>query len=67
MSEPLLQDETTVTDITIAPDGRIFIFGTSRPVIELLAAFQPGNPRLEALLAHLRQPEGDKRSDTAEN
>jgi hypothetical protein len=52
--DSILQAETTVTDITIGADGRIFVFGTSRQVIELLADFQPGNPRLEALLGCLR-------------
>ncbi len=29
-------DEAAVTDIRIAPDGRVFVFGTSRPVLEML-------------------------------
>lgn len=29
--------ESNVTDIEIAPDGRLFVFGASREVIELLA------------------------------
>lgn len=56
---PVLQDETTVTDITIGADGRIFIFGTSLQVLEALASFQPGHVRLEALLGCLRQTGDD--------
>lgn len=29
-------DEDDVTDITIAADGRLFIFGASRPLLEML-------------------------------
>ena len=56
-NDGILQDETTVTDITIGADGRIFVFGTSRQVIELLADFQPGNARLGVLLNCLRTQE----------
>lgn len=55
----VLQEESTVTDITIGRDGRIFVFGTSRQVIELLAGFQPANERLGALLSCLERSDAE--------
>jgi hypothetical protein len=48
------EDETLVTDITIGPDGRVFVFGTSRPVLEVLEALNPADPRLRRLLEQVR-------------
>ncbi len=31
-----LPDETSITELSIAPDGRIFVFGLSRQVLQLL-------------------------------
>lgn len=31
-------DESTVSDIRIGPDGRVHVFGTSREILEALAA-----------------------------
>jgi hypothetical protein len=31
-----LSDETLITELSIAPDGRIFVFGLSREVLDLL-------------------------------
>jgi hypothetical protein len=36
-NDTIVQEETTITEITIAPDGRVFIFGLSRPVLEMCA------------------------------
>lgn len=49
--------ETLTTEITIAPDGRVFVFGTSRPVLELLETLQPGDPRVRLLLEQVRRSE----------
>ncbi len=65
--DSILQEETNVTDLTITVDGRVYIAGTSRPVIELLADLQPGNPRLAALLNHLRRTELDTKSQASRN
>ncbi len=45
--------ESDVTDIEIAPDGRLFIFGASREVLELLAGigFGQAHRRLGTLQA----------------
>jgi hypothetical protein len=34
-------DETSVTEITLAADGRIFVFGLSREVLAVLREFCP--------------------------
>ena len=49
--------ETLTTEITIAPDGRVFVFGTSRPVLELLEKLQPGDARVRLLLEQVRRSE----------
>ncbi|MFN4904744.1 MAG: hypothetical protein ACK5LQ_05900 [Planctomycetota bacterium] len=33
-------DETSITDLEIMPDGRIFVFGASSPILEILAELQ---------------------------
>jgi hypothetical protein len=50
-------DETLITEITIQPDGRVFVFGTSRQVLEVLESINPNDPRLNRLLAHVRAVE----------
>jgi hypothetical protein len=50
MSESVEDGETNVTEITIQPDGRVYVFGLSRPIAELLAALQPGDARLQKLI-----------------
>lgn len=40
-------DETLVTEIRIGPDGRLFVFGLSRDVAELLATLCPRDERLQ--------------------
>lgn len=68
---PLPGDETAMTELTIAPDGRVFAFGTSRSVLELLAALQPRDPRVRALLAHANRVQtaatkgGERREDNS--
>ena len=45
-----LTDETEMTEITILPDGRIFVFGLSREVAEILYSLCPEkHPLLESL------------------
>jgi len=45
-------DETRVTEISIAADGRIYVFGASRQVIELLSDLQLGDPSLDRRAQH---------------
>ncbi len=49
-SEP----ENGLTEITIQPDGRIYVQGLSRPVLEILESLQPKDPHLACLLQHVR-------------
>ena len=48
------QDETAITDITIGPDGRVYIFGASMPVLEVLEAAGLGGTILRRRLDRLR-------------
>ena len=57
-------NETRVTDIELMPDGRIFVFGTSRQVLEVLSELQAaGNGEI---LARLRSC-GQQTPDTESN
>lgn len=47
---PAAADETMVTDITLMPDGRVYVFGTSRAVLELLAELDPTDGHVRQLL-----------------
>lgn len=53
----LLEDETAITEITIQPDGRVYVFGTSRQVLEVLENLHPNDARLGLLLRHVRRME----------
>jgi hypothetical protein len=46
-----LADETVLTEITIQPDGRVYVFGASREVLEVLDLISPHDSRLRAILA----------------
>lgn len=42
----ILDDETSVTEITFLPDGRICLFGASREVLQLLMELNLGDSSL---------------------
>ena len=63
MSEPL--DETNMTEITIQPDGRIYVFGASLPILQILQSLQPNDPRIAAILRH-SNPAGGLEADGAQ-
>ena len=46
-----------LTEITIQPDGRVYVQGLSREVLELLATLQPDEPHVNRLLQHVRNLE----------
>lgn len=48
MSESL--DETDLSEITIQPDGRIYVFGASLPILQILQSLQPNDARIAAIL-----------------
>jgi hypothetical protein len=50
-------DETDLSEITILPDGRVYVFGMSRQVLELLENLRAGEPRIRALLEQARAAE----------
>ena len=56
---PLVErdDETNITEITIQPDGRIYVFGLSRQVLQILENLHPGEAHLVQLLARMRSVE----------
>jgi hypothetical protein len=55
MSE--IVDETSITEITIQPDGRVYVFGTSRRALELLQRLRPDDPKIQRLLGLVRDLE----------
>ncbi|HTU23900.1 MAG TPA: hypothetical protein VMF30_00795 [Pirellulales bacterium] len=48
-------DETAITEITIQPDGRIFVFGLSLEVAQALAGLCPAGHAIERLVARFEQ------------
>ncbi len=55
-SDEATENETAVTELTIAADGRVYVFGTSLSVLEILSTL---NPKDERLAARLKPVEGD--------
>ena len=53
-NEPL--DETELTEITIQPDGRIYVFGASLPVLQILQTLQPNDARIASILRQINPP-----------
>jgi hypothetical protein len=51
------EDETTMTEITLQPDGRVFIFGTSRHVLDILLDLDPDSARLQRLISEVERLE----------
>jgi hypothetical protein len=56
----VLSDETEITDVSIGPDGRIYVFGASAPVLEALAAAGLGGEILRQRIEHLRTSEDER-------
>src|SRR4051794_3240830 len=48
-------DEDMITEITIAPDGRVYVFGMSRQVMQMMEVLEPNDAKLQRLLQHVRQ------------
>ena len=42
-------EETHITELTIAPDGRVYVFGMSRQIVEILELLRPEDLRLQKL------------------
>ena len=50
-----LCDETLISQITIQPDGRVYVFGASRDVLEVLESVNPIDRRVSRLLQRVRE------------
>jgi hypothetical protein len=61
------EDETNMTEITIQPDGRVYIFGTSRQVLDILVDLDPRSSKLRSLLNRVKNLEGSGLVDRSEN
>lgn len=57
-------EESAISEITILPDGRVFILGASRQVLETLAALNPRDANLNRRLEH--SSSGGKGNPTTE-
>ena len=67
------EDDSSISEINILPDGRVCLFGASRQVLEILDAIPLGDPALRDRIERLRasglqqgaEPEeaGDVRND----
>jgi len=55
-----IEDETTLTEITIQPDGRVYIFGTSRQVLDILVDLNPHSPWLKQFMGQVRSMESSQ-------
>ena len=51
----MVEQESLTTELTIAPDGRVYVFGASRQMLEVLEVLGPNDARLKRLLNHVRQ------------
>lgn len=49
--------EPATTEITITPDGRVFVFGLSRPVLEICCNLNPNDVQLGRRLEQVRRAE----------
>ena len=50
------EDETSLSEITIAPDGRVFLFGASREVLEALSQLVFRDADLDRRLNQITEP-----------
>jgi hypothetical protein len=55
MGETMAEHEDgSLSEITILPDGRVYVFGMTLPLLETLAALPTRDGRWQALLDRLR-------------
>ena len=48
-----LEEEISSSEITILPDGRVYVLGMSRPILEILQSLRAGDNRVQELVKHL--------------
>lgn len=51
------ESESPWTEITIQPDGRVYIFGMSKAVLEVMSGLPTQEPTLSRLLEHIHRQE----------
>lgn len=56
-------EETSITDIEIGSDGRIYIFGASREILELIRDLGFGDEHLRLRLDAMNQAETNNNND----
>jgi hypothetical protein len=44
----------STTELTILPDGRIYTFGLSRQILDILASLEPRDPSFARLISQVR-------------
>ncbi len=49
-----LEDDSSISEINILPDGRVCLFGASQQVLEMLDAIPLGDPALRSRIERLR-------------
>jgi len=59
------EDESPWTEITIQPDGRVYVFGMSRAVLEVIAQLPTDDPTLRILWEQVQQPGQDPEATTS--
>ena len=53
-----LEDDSSISEINILPDGRVCLFGASQQVLEMLDAIPLGDPALKSRIECLRTDRG---------
>ena len=48
LTTDLVDDETSITEISFLPDGRVCLFGASREIVALLSHLNLGDDSLQA-------------------
>ena len=51
-----LEDDSSISEINILPDGRVCLFGASRQVLEMLDAIPLGDPALRSRIERCVRP-----------
>jgi hypothetical protein len=49
-------DDAEFSEVTILPDGRLYVFGLTRPLLEVLASVPSREGCWQALLEQVREP-----------
>jgi len=50
-----VDEQTHITELSIAPDGRVYVFGMSREILEVLETIGPDDLHLQLLLRQVRE------------